>query len=267
MLPPARSPELKTHWNQQGYLVLPEFLDATAIASLQAICDRILSKLRQRNAQANDITNIAFLTSPQYFENHADELVMLLEFIADSKILELIENVTGETPLFHNTQYFPEPLHHSWEGAWHRDCQFGADSIAAEQARMRQVTGLHFRVAFEPDEQLEYVPGSEARWDTPEEQRIRLGANPTRPDMPDRQRIHLNPGDACLFNAWGIHRGTYRSDRPRRTLDLIYGIGGPCDWAVPAPTCFTKPEIVNALSDRAQAFFQRFIDAYAPFWE
>jgi ectoine hydroxylase-related dioxygenase (phytanoyl-CoA dioxygenase family) len=40
--------------------------------------------------------------------------------------------------------------------------------------------------------------------------------------MPNALRISLQPGDACVFHAWSIHRASYRRTPIRRTLDLLY---------------------------------------------
>lgn len=217
-------------------------------------------------AQA-DAANIAYLTESRYFGSRESDLLHLLEFIADPRIVLLLREVFGEAPLFHNTQYFRNPATHSWPGDWHRDTQFLAPDPAMEARRMKQHTGVHFRVAFLPDAQLEYVPGSERRWDTPEELAIRKGTDPSRPDMPGRTRIELRAGDACLFHAWGIHRGNYHAKVPRQTLDIIYGWGGECDYAPPPPMCFEDRTLLERLGPGARDFFGYFIRSYAPCWE
>ena len=104
------------------------------------------------------------------------------------------------------------------------------------------------------------------RWDLPEELDIRRGAHPNRPGMPGGGKIELGAGDACLFHAWGIHRGTYRVDIPRRTLDIIYGWGGACDYCPPPPLCFTDPDLRARLSPGARSFFEHFIKTYRSYW-
>ncbi|MEM8648640.1 MAG: hypothetical protein AAGF86_20185, partial [Pseudomonadota bacterium] len=97
--------------------------------------------------------------------------------------------------------------------------------------------GLHFRIAFQDDDNLEIVPGSGTRWDTAEELAIRRPANTdvwartpttTSDAMPNAQRISLKQGDAAIFHAWSIHRGHYAAQPIRRTLDVIYSWGGNC---------------------------------------
>lgn len=261
-----RVEEISADWRARGFVVIPNFLAAQEIDPLRRICDHVLEQSIEEDPRRGAARNIAYLTDPKYFRSREDDLLRLLEFIADDRIVSFVSQIAGEMPLFHNTQYFHNPTQ-SHDGEWHRDTQFLAPDETLERQRMKQHTGVHFRVAFLPDRQLEYVPGSELRWDTPQEQSIRKGNHPTDSDMPGRTTIDLAPGDACLFHAWGIHRGTYRADIPRRTLDIIYGLGGVCDYAVPPSMCFTDKELLARLSPSARKFFDFFIRSYEAHWK
>ncbi|MBE9128378.1 MULTISPECIES: phytanoyl-CoA dioxygenase family protein [unclassified Coleofasciculus] len=260
------SKNLKLTWEQYGYIIFPDFIDETERTSLKQICDRILNQIIADDKRYENTTNIAFLTEPNYFIHHHQDLLKLLEFIAAPRILSILTQISGQSPLFHNTQYFYKPKQKSWDGIWHRDTQFNAPYSELEQQRMSQMTGVHFRVAFEDDTRLEYVPGSHQRWDTEAELTIRKGNNPTQSEMPGRERIELKAGDACLFHAWGIHRGTYRAEIPRSTFDIIYGWGGLCDWGIPKPTCFADLSLLEELSNTAKIFYQNFIETYQSYW-
>jgi hypothetical protein len=259
--------KIETAWRARGIVVIPGFVDAQEVEALRRICDDVLEQSIVEDQRRADARNIAYLTEPRYFIGRESELLKLLEFIADARIVSLLTQIAGETPLFHNTQYFHNPRTNSHDGEWHRDTQFLAHDNELESKRMMQTTGVHFRVAFLPDRQLEYVPGSELRWDLPEELAIRKGENPTRPDMPGGERIELGAGDACLFHGWGIHRGTYRREVPRRTLDVIYGWGGVFDWAPPPATCFRDKDLLAHLSPGARKFFDYFIRNYEASWK
>ena len=253
-------------WAESGLVVIPEFLEQRETSELRRICDQVLQQAVTEAPERASTSNIAYLTERRYFRSREGDLLRLLEFIADQRILSLLNHLSGQVPLFHNTQYFYHPSSMSWDGDWHRDTQFLAPESALERERMKQHTGVHFRVAFLADSQLEYVPGSEQRWDVPAELEIRRGAQRNRPDMPGRRKIELAPGDACLFHAWGIHRGTYRADIPRRTLDIIYGWGGACDYFPPPPMCFTEPDLLARLSPGARNFFDYFVQTYEKYW-
>jgi ectoine hydroxylase-related dioxygenase (phytanoyl-CoA dioxygenase family) len=254
-------------WRARGIVVIPGFVDAQEVEALRCICDDVLEQSIAEDQRRADARNIAYLTEPRYFVERESDLMKLLEFVADDRIVSLLTQIAGEIPLFHNTQYFHNPRTNSHDGEWHRDTQFLAQDEELERKRISQTTGVHFRVAFLPDRQLEYVAGSEQRWDSPEELAVRKGDNPTRPDMPGGERIELGAGDACLFHGWGIHRGTYRREVPRRTLDVIYGWGGVCDWAPPPPTCFRDKDLLARLSPGAQKFFDYFIRSYEATWK
>lgn len=262
-----KSANLQETWEKTGYIIFPNFIDEVERHRLKIICDRILHQIRIEEKNYENNTNISSLTDEKYFtEYHQQDLIELLEFIANPRIVSILTQIAGQSPLFHNTQYFYQPKEKSWDGIWHRDTQFNAPESALEQQRMRQITGVHFRVAFEEDNRLEFVPGSHQRWDTEAELSIRKGHNPTESNMPGRERIHLKARDACLFHAWGIHRGTYRAEIPRSTLDIIYGWGGVCDWAIPQPMCFSNPVLLERLSEDTRRFYQHFIDSYQPYW-
>jgi len=261
-----RAEETAESWRARGFAIIPGFLTAQQIDLLRRICDHVLEQSIEEDPRRAAARNIAYLTERRYFETRGAELLKLLEFIADERIVSLLSHIAGEMPLFHNTQYFHNPTQ-SHDGEWHRDTQFLAADEGLERQRMKQHAGVHFRVAFLPDRQLEYVPGSERRWDTSEELSIRKGDSPTRADMPGRTTIDLAPGDACLFHSWGIHRGTYRAEIPRRTLDIIYAWGGACDYCPPPAMCFTDAELFARLSRKAGKFFEYFIRSYEAYWK
>jgi hypothetical protein len=225
--------------------------------------------------QAADWTNMAYLTEPRYFTHSLPEgapaLTTLLERIADERILKRLRHFYDCELLFHNTQYFFEPATHSHAGAWHRDGQFGApnqeitDEI--EQRRYAETIVVHVHIALLADDHFEIVPGSHARWDTPEElaiRRGRAGRQKNESEMPGAVRVRLAAGDACFFSAWSIQRGNYFAHVPRRTFDVIYGT--PAEWATPPPTCFLNPEVLEHLSPAARHFFTRFITAHHERW-
>jgi len=262
--------EQSASWAKDGYFIVRNFLSPGDVRELRRSCDIVLDKIRGESSALGHVTaNIAYLTEPRYFAADRSALLRLLEFAGATRVRHLIENLarSGEPPLlFHNTQYFHEQMNGDWDGNWHRDSQFGMPNPEVERQFALTTTAVHFRVAFVSDDRLEFVPGSHARWDGAEEFQIRKGPVQNG-SMPASVRIALEPGDACVFHAWGIHRGTYRRIPIRRTLDIIYGFG-PCrpGPATPPPTCFGDGEILGSLSQDARCFFESFISAYRPYW-
>ncbi|MEB3282969.1 MAG: phytanoyl-CoA dioxygenase family protein [Lyngbya sp.] len=260
----------KQNWNKNGFFIVRKLLGLSEVEGLKLICDRILNQwiIQSKNPEKTaNLTNMAFLTEPRYFSEYPQQLTRLLNLISSDKILDILENIFDFPLLFHNTQYFFNPANRTRPGDWHRDQQFDAKTEEIERLRMQNTVGIHVHIAFLPDNNLEYIPGSQCRWDSPEELNIRKGLNgkpKNSEDIPNSTRIHLDVGDAVFFNAWGIHRGNYIAEIPRRTFDIIYGTIP--DWYTPPPTCFLQENIFAELTPRQQLFFQRFIESYKNQW-
>lgn len=60
------------------------------------------------------------------------------------------------------------------------------------------------QIALIPSEDVQLVPGSHARWDTPAEYDVRCadGRKRSTHEMPGSLRASLGPGDAVMFNSW-----------------------------------------------------------------
>ena len=255
-------------WAREGYVVLPGYLAQGGLQGLREVCDGVLAAWRAtRPADAEDVTNMAYLTAPRY---HATPktILPLLMFAADPWLVGQLERLSCDAePRFQNTQYFMEPLQQTWDGAWHRDMQFGARDAADERQRRTALTGVHFRVALVDDPWFHIVPGSHLPDDTEAEYTARVvkaGA-----PLPDGRQITLAAGDALLFPAWSVHRGIYVAGQARRALDVIYEWGPVVDWSAPPPTCFLGEALLALLAQLPQAaqdFYGRFIDAHAPRW-
>jgi hypothetical protein len=250
-------------WERDGYFVLRAFATPYECARLREACDVVLARMLAERESGRDATNIAFLTQRRYFAADLAPLALLLRWIASRRIRDALEPL-GEGPLlFFNTQYFHEQGSRTWDGPWHRDTQFESKDAEEEQALMRGSTAVHFRIACEPDERLELVPGSHHRWDSPDELAIRRGEEPARSDMPGRVQIALGRGDACVFHAWMIHRGTYGPEPVRRTFDVLYTVGPPTRFGEPASAETLRDAEVRSRLDPAElAFYDAFLAAY-----
>jgi len=208
-----------------GFVVLPGFLGAQEQALLRRHCDVALARARRENEEtAHSTPRISLLTDTRG-DDREELLSPIIEFASGQRVCALLRTVTEEASVgLKEMHYYHEQLTRDWDGDWHRDSQFGRPEPERERARFESSLAVHVRVAFEDDDRLEIVPGSHARWDTPEELRIRKGPDRATALMPNARRIQLRAGDGCLFHAWSIHRATYRRAPLRRTLDVLYGV-------------------------------------------
>ena len=216
-------------FRQFGFAVLPAFFPTAQHGPLRQSCDRALARVRQDNREtAHSTPRISLLADGCDVGHDALLLSPIIEFATSPRVCALLRALTDDgraAPRVEEVHYYHEQTKRDWDGDWHRDSQFGRPDPELERAFIETTTAVrvHVRVAFEDDDRLEIVPGSHARWDTPEELRIRRGADRAAALMPRATRIQLRAGDGCLFHAWSIHRATYRCAPIRRTLDVLYG--------------------------------------------
>jgi hypothetical protein len=213
-------------WRRDGFFIARGHVRPEVARELEDICDGVLAQARVGSrVQGHTTTHVGNLLAPEYFVQWPEARDRLADYASSRDVVTLVQGLGGAgegTLNLRDTQYFHEPSARDSEGAWHRDGDMpGRDDLEPVASRP---TLVRFRVAFAPDDHLEYVPGSHARSDTPEERMVLRGSARGGP-LPRSTRIALEPGDVCVFNTWGIHRARYRHERVRRTLDLLFGFG------------------------------------------
>src|SRR6187399_1819866 len=189
-------------FREQGYFVARFLVGPAERAELRAACDLALEVARAgSNVEGHQSPSINLLRSESLFAPDPSALERLLAFIASPRSCALLEGLArpGEptSPRVKKLDYYHEQTLGDWDGDWHRDSQFVESFPERENALIGATTWVHVRVAFEPDDRLEIVPGSQLRWDTDEELRVRKGARRREASMPEAVRIELGRGDAC----------------------------------------------------------------------
>jgi len=117
---------------------------------------------------------------------------------------------------------------------------------------------------------LNTFPIRRVRFDSPEEYHIRLEdkwAHSREDGMPNAMCMHLKAGDGVIFNPFGLHRGRYHTDKPRRTLMLTYTpLQTPHRDFFSDQPWFEEPGHLDCLSSRAKVYFTEFTEIYRDFW-
>lgn len=273
------SEELRRHYEQEGYGVVRNLIDAVRAARLRTICDEVLEQWRVRNPESGepggepDATVMRHLNHSGYYGGNPSARQVLMDVIADEKVLATARSILGEEPLFRCTSYFFNPLSGGREGNWHRDSQFGNPEDEKEKDVLAKAdptgNGVQLQIALVPSEDVEYVPGSHLRWDSDAEYYVRKadgGKNNTL-EMPGALRLRLAPGDAALFNPLGLHRGRYHTEPVRRTLMLTYTKSSlPVADYFSFQPWFLEPAYLDGLKPSTKSFFDSFVDTYATGW-
>jgi hypothetical protein len=271
---------LREQWEHEGYVLLHGLFDEERTQRLRVVCDEVLAQWRVMNPEngrpggADDATVMRHLNHPGYFRTNPTGLACLMEAVTDPLVLEVARTILGEEPLFRCTSLFFNPLAGGKDGNWHRDSQFTQPDEEQERETIAKLVSsgnsIQMQIALAPSDDVEYVPGSHLRWDTPAEYQIRRadGGKHNRSNaMPGALRLGLAAGDAALFNPYGLHRGRYHTERPRRTLMLTYTkTSAPYYDYFSNQPWFLEPGYLDGLSPQSRAFFAPFVTLYREFW-
>ncbi|MCW8130578.1 MAG: phytanoyl-CoA dioxygenase family protein [Planctomycetota bacterium] len=270
-------------WEREGYLVVPGIFEAARVERLRAIADGIHEQWIACDPQTGqprsnpDEHCMRHLNHAAYFHDRpAADFSELMDAVADDLILGIARAILRETPLFRCTTYWFNPRKTSVDGNWHRDLQFMAKSEEEERRRMEAAiaageSAIQMQIPLVDSDDIEFVPRSHLRWDTPAEYEIRCAhgrANNTSNRMPGALRLALKAGDAALFNPNGLHRGRYHADKPRRTLMFTYTKASRplFDYFSDQPW-FREPGYLDRLTPRTRAFFEPFVAEYQDRWK
>ena len=275
-------PALASHWKKHGYIVVRRMFSPARTAALEAVCEQVLRQWRRKNPETGqpgggpEATVMRHLVHAGYDDAAgAAGRRALLEAVADPKMLTASRAVLGQEPLFRATSLFMNPLQNSRAGNWHRDSQFHWPDEGEERRMLssnsRLQSALQLQVALSPSSDVEVVPGSHLRWDTPEEYAIRRadgGKNNRADGMPGAVRLSLEPGDALAFNPCALHRGRYHTNKKRRTLMVTYtGASAPHFYYFSDQPWFLQEGYLDGLKAESHAFFGRFIEQYQKDWQ
>jgi hypothetical protein len=271
---------LHDRWQRDDYVIVRGLFDAPRVARLREICEAILAQWRACDPQTGrpgatpDVAVMRHLNHPAYFGGHSAWFDEVVSAITASQVLDVLREIFREEPVFRCTSLLFNPAGSRKDGDWHRDAQFVFPDEAGEKEMVLRggdvALGVQTQIALIPSEDLELVPGSCRRWDTPGEYAIRKGDGGARnrsADMPGAYRVRLEPGDAVLFNPLGIHRGRYHADKLRRTLMLSYTKASQpwrdqfCDqpW-------FLDPGYMQRIPASFRPFFETFVEQYRDYW-
>ncbi len=165
------------------------------------------------------------LSDPHYFVGYKAQRLLFFQTIASHRLTQIIDSMFDDGIYFHNTQLFFNPLENKRLPYWHRDMQYSPIDDSVLKNEQQNMVSLHVRIPLIQEQGIELIPGTHKRWDTELEREVRLELNGHKnsEDLPGSVLIELMPGDVLIFSAQMIHRGNYRLNESRKSLDLCIG--------------------------------------------
>jgi Phytanoyl-CoA dioxygenase (PhyH) len=216
-------------FERNGFVLRKGLLPAALVERLVDIGTRVHQQWMTEHgeeARRLDLVNSTELTARRYFQPPFEgQRLMLFNALADDAVAGLISHTFGDGLCFHGTQIFFNPVRGERRPYWHRDIQY-IRRDEQEQARLLlEFCNLHIRLPLRPEKNFLLVPGTHVRWDTDLERNVRLELSGHRSseDLPSGRAIDLMPGDALIFSAHMLHRGTYDGNESRLSFDFMLG--------------------------------------------
>ena len=246
---------LQCDYDQNGYVVLRDFLSTKELLRLNELVDDIHQRWLTKNATAfreHRLVNMHSLTHAEYFEDEPANRLRMFQAIAPTKLVELLDELFETEIHFHNTQLFFNPHDPEQLPYWHRDLQFSPIDDDVQKAQQAEMLNLHVRIPLVKEMGLEVIPGTHKRWDTALERQVRLEleGHLHSEALPGSVLVDLAPGDVMIFNAQMIHRGRYTESESRKALDLCVGSAHELvDSSLDPSVLPTKDELEELQSD------------------
>ncbi len=243
-----RPSELKTQFDDQGYVILRNVLDPRVIASvrkeLESIVDEIALGLRAMD-QIDDLyedepfeTRLIKLfsfapeLSPSQLRRNLHRRGMYGLFFCPA-VLDLAQEILGEEiRLYPNYTVRPKlPEDPKTLVLWHQDAAYTQQNLLADAPRdltandLRMVNVWSGLVPARPENGcMQFIPRTHKLGIVPHEARqyyLEIGPSELKPRLKDVVNVITNPGDVVLFSNLLFHCG-----QPNRTATVRWS----CDW-------------------------------------
>ena len=164
---------MNIEYEKNVYILFPNFFCKNELFEITSIVESFHEAWKKDNFEfySEKAVNSAYLTGTKYLDN--SNRVKLFKFISSNEIVDVVDDLPFHKPVFMNIQLFFNPVNLSQKNYWHRDSQYHLSAEEQKQA-LKGPEVIHFRVALKDEFGLEVVPETHKRWDSNEEENVRL---------------------------------------------------------------------------------------------
>lgn len=212
-------------------------------------------------------------------------LPTLLNAVGSATVLEAVGAAFG-TREFVMTQinlYF-DPPEESRNGLWHRD-GVALDLSDGEKSTLLQqhaspTREIHLHLPMLPTRHTHVVPGSHSRLRVQQDGAMAaLRAANESGTMEGEVALDMNAGDAAVFSVKAIHRGSYTTGVPRRTIAVSFCASSVVELPTAStlverkgydhryqPWFVNEPHYLDGCNPESAEFWKRCIEVYLDAW-
>jgi ectoine hydroxylase-related dioxygenase (phytanoyl-CoA dioxygenase family) len=239
---------LKHDYENKGYFVIRQFFSHNEIILIREVISTFHESWKQENEEfyMQEAFNSSLITGSEYLSE--DERIKLFNFISSTKMMNIIEEIIENKPVFMNTQLFFNPVNCEQKDFWHRDCQYDHD-VEMQKKLIKETQVVHLRVPIFDEPGLELIPGTHKRWDSEEEFNVRyeIKGRESFEDLPMGEKISLKAGDLLVFSADMLHRGLYGLDRLALDILVFDSVGEYVDYI--DEDCLPDSDMLNKIDN------------------
>lgn len=225
--------EQKEFYNDQGYVILENFLNEAQLSVLKNALDKLVAERAANLTKDHEGFNLEKVrdasgyTSPFSGEAIAGVLRKIQEitkyspefrdFAESDKMLDLVEDLIGQTIYYHSSKIMFKPARHGGIKPWHQDYAYWAS------LRPEQVTcWLALDDATPENGCMQLIPGSH-KWGLVKHLKEELQVDPKNLPMEMVKVAPMKAGSILCFHVLTFHySGPNTSDKGRRAFIVDY---------------------------------------------
>ncbi|KAF8633111.1 hypothetical protein AX15_001494 [Amanita polypyramis BW_CC] len=233
------SSQLRKHYDDQGYALVPDLVPLSEFGPLQDACARVIDKTRKMewmhrrtvgkqfppfdDKKELDVWGVQHIMHPDLQEG------VFVEWYTSHRLVDVAKELLGckeedlQMELFN---LLINPERNNFALRWHRD-DVSEKATEEEEGKALDVWhhGVQWNTALYRDTCLYIVPGSHKTLRTTEQKRRSETMTPPKDplDMPGVMQVILEPGETVFYNSNILHCATYDSTVKRATLHASIG--------------------------------------------
>jgi len=246
---------MNQEYSENGFVAIRDVFSQSELLELSAVLSDFHESWKEKNHSfyKDSAVNSAYITGKEHLTENPR--TKLFQFIGSKKIMDAVKTLMPGRPCFMNTQLFFDPVNKAQKNYWHRDPQYHM-TVEEQKRALAGPAVIHFRIPLKNERGIELVPGTHKRWDTEDEQNVRLETNNRKnhEDLETGLAIDFKAGDMLIFSANMIHRGLYGNDR--LSLDILFCDTDPNIAQFVQDDCLPSIDILDKIND-ATAFKNR----------
>lgn len=220
------SQDQKRHFEKQGFMIVPGFLEAEELDTLRGICDQNIEKIEE-NMRLKGITEdrINVLGKKYFIPDSRKSHYGIGKLIFSRKMAEICRATIGDTAYLHNEQFVVKMTDAATSFAWHQDSGYSVFQGGAAPHKpyvtcwiaLDNMSLANGTISVLPFDRAPSRDLMEHHWEA--EANAMVGYDGDDPGI----LVEVGAGTLVAFSSFLLHKsGANTTDRPRRSYFVAF---------------------------------------------